>query len=58
METIKYNTPIEVTKSVHDVLMLRFAGVVAGRESEGKYYVKVLLMKYADMVGKFINKYS
>ncbi len=44
---IKYDTPIEVTKKQYERLMEQFAGAVAGREWEGKYFIKVWLMQYA-----------
>ncbi len=52
---IKYDTPIEVTKSQYNTLMNKFAGIVAGREEEGKYYIKVWLMKYAPVIHSFIT---
>jgi hypothetical protein len=47
---IKYNTPIEVTEKQYRKLMTECAGIVAGRKENGKYYIKVWLMKYAGYV--------
>jgi hypothetical protein len=38
--------------------MNKFAGIVAGREEEGKYYIKVWLMKYSKMVLSVIQSDS
>jgi hypothetical protein len=47
---IKYDTPIEVNEKQYKKLMHECSGIVAGREENGKYYIKVWLMKYADYV--------
>ena len=47
---IKYDTPIEVTKSQYNRLMTECDGVVAGQEKDGKFFIKVWLMKYKQMV--------
>lgn len=54
--TIEYDTPFEVTKEQYNTLMNNFQGVVAGRESEGKYYIKAWLMQYASAISQFLNK--
>ena len=53
---IKYDVPIEVTKSQYEILMNDCSGIVAGRIEDGKYYIKVWLMRYKDMVTKILNK--
>jgi len=53
--SIQYDTPIEVTKDQYNTLMHKFSGVVAGREEEGKYYIKVWLMQYAGLVAKVLE---
>lgn len=53
---IKYDTPIEVTKEQYNVLVKDMAGVVAHREENGKYYIKVLLMQYAKVIEDFLKK--
>ncbi len=53
---IKYNTPIEVTKEQYKVLMIKCRGIVAGHESDdGKFYIKVWAIEYADMVREILN---
>jgi hypothetical protein len=47
---IKYNTSIEVNKKQYGICMSRHNGICAGRTENGKYYIKVLLMKYAKEV--------
>jgi hypothetical protein len=53
---IKYNTSIEVNKKQYGICMSRHNGICAGRIENGKYYIKVLLMKYAkDVETDLIN---
>ena len=47
---IKYDIPIEVTEKQYRKLMTECAGIVAGREENGKYYIKVWFMKYTEYV--------
>lgn len=49
-EDIQYDTPIEVTIPQYNNIMRKCAGIVAGRKADGKYYIKVLLIKYVDLV--------
>jgi hypothetical protein len=53
---IKYDTPIEVSKKQYDIIINDFSGVVAHRTENGKYFVKVLLMKYSKFIKQIINK--
>jgi len=55
---IKYDTPIEVEKPKYNILMTKFSGIVAGREEDGKYFIKVLVMKYANHVQQILNQKS
>lgn len=50
---IEYNVPFEVTQTQYNILMNHFAGVVAGREEEGKYYIKVWYEKYIPVITNF-----
>lgn len=52
---IKYDIPIEVTKDQYRILMRECCGIVAGREENGKYYIKVWLMEYANYVRRIIE---
>jgi hypothetical protein len=47
---IKYDTPIEVTESQYRKLMSDFAGIVAGRQENGRYFIKVWMMKYKEQI--------
>jgi len=49
---IKYDTPIEVNKKQYGICMSRHHGICAGRTENGKYFVKVLFMKYVKDVQK------
>ena len=55
MTEIKYDTPIEVTKSQYHKLMTDCAGVVAGLEENGKYFIKVWLMKYKSHIQRILK---
>lgn len=41
--TLTYDQPVEVTKAEHDHMMARCSTLVAGREENGKYYIKAWL---------------
>ena len=49
---LKYNTPIEVNQKQYNICMSRHHGICAGRKDGDKYYIKVLLMKYAKDVDR------
>ena len=53
---IEYNVPFEVSKEQYSFLMNNFQGIVAGSEQEGKYYIKVWLMKYKGHIINFLKK--
>jgi hypothetical protein len=38
--------------------MNTLSGIVAGRVSDGKYYIKVLLMRYKKSVQQVLNNYQ
>ena len=52
---IQYDTPIEVTKRQYTRIMNELAGICAGREEGGKFYIKCLLMKYARYVEQILK---
>jgi hypothetical protein len=56
MEII-YNTPIEVTQRQYNICMNNLSGIVAGRFCDGKFYIKVLLMKYKKEVNQVLTNY-
>lgn len=47
---IKYDTPIEVTAVQYARLMNKCGGLIAGQKKDGKYYIKVWMMKYVDHI--------
>ena len=47
---IKYNTPIEVTQKQYNICMNRHHGICAGRTENGKYFIKVLFMRFVKEV--------
>ena len=49
---IKYDTPIEVNQRQYNICMNRHHGIYAGRTENGKYFIKVLFMKYVKDVKK------
>ena len=49
---IKYNTPIEVNQKQYNICMSRHHGICAGRVENGKYFIKVLFMKYVNEVAR------
>jgi hypothetical protein len=49
---IKYNTSIEVNKTQYGICMRKYHGICAGRVENGKYFIKVLFMKYVKEVEK------
>ena len=51
---IKYDVPIEVTQKQYNSIMNSCCGVVAGREADGKYYIKVWHMVYVHEVRKHL----
>jgi hypothetical protein len=55
---IIYNTPIEVNQRQYNVCMNTLSGIVAGRISDGKYYIKVWLMGYKKSVQQVLNNYQ
>ena len=54
---IKYNTPIEVTEEQYNRITKRFRMIVAHRrDDEGRYWIKLWVMKYKDQLEKELNK--
>jgi hypothetical protein len=52
---IIYDTPIEVTESQYKMLMNKFCSIIAGREENGKYFIKLWVMRYKDSIKNFLN---
>ena len=53
--TLPYNTPVQVTDKQYNLLMSRFAGVVAGRIEGGKYFIMLWLVAWRKEVIKMIK---
>lgn len=51
----KYDVPQEVTKEQYEAMMHKLSGLVAGRISEGKYFIKLMMPKYKDYVENFFK---
>ncbi len=47
---IKYDTPIEVSEQQYKKISSEFGGIVATKKENGKYYIKVWVMKYAPYI--------
>ena len=45
---IKYDTPIEVSKEQYKRLIIQFAGVIAHRNENGRYWIKIWLMRFKE----------
>ena len=52
---IKYNEKTEVTKEQFITLKRNADGICAFRNEQDKYFVKLMIPKYADFVQKVIN---
>lgn len=52
---IKYDVPFEVTKNQYNALMKDCSMIVAGRVDNGKYLIKVWMMKYLPYVQRILK---
>lgn len=52
---MRYDTPFEVTEKQYGTVMNRCSGLVCGRRSEGKFYIKLWMIQYRDYVEKVLN---
>lgn len=55
MIEIKYDQPIEVSADQYHVIMRKLPGVCAGRYEDGRYFIKLWLMKYSETIQKIIS---
>lgn len=51
---IKYNTQVEVNLDQYLILKNNFKGIVAYRSSNGKFFIKLLLMQYSSHINKIL----
>ena len=52
---IEYDKPFEVTEAQYKYCMNNFAGIVAGRKSKGKFYIKLWMMAYKEELQSALN---
>lgn len=52
---IQYDTPIEVTMSQYAYLIREYSGALAHRTENGKYYIKVWMMRYASEIADYLK---
>lgn len=55
---IKYNVPIEVSKTQFEKLRVQAAGWIAFKEHQGKFFIKVFFMCYKKEINNIIVKYQ
>lgn len=53
--SINYNEPFEVNKKQYDKLKSECSGILAHREDNGRYFVKVWLTQYNYLVEEILN---
>jgi hypothetical protein len=53
---LRYDTPTEVSKKAYDILVSDFSGIICHKVIDGKYYIKIWLMRYVKDVKKVINE--
>jgi hypothetical protein len=53
---IKYNTPIEVTRTQYNHIMTKLSGICAGQIKDDKYFIMVWLMEYSKLIKQIINQ--
>ena len=52
---LEYNKPIEVTENQYRVIMTQLAGICAGKEEDGKFYIKLWMTKYKKNVQQVLD---
>lgn len=61
-DKVKYNIPIEVPdQNTYNILMSEsgkkgLAGIIAGRKENGKFYIKLMLIKYKQLVTEILEE--
>jgi hypothetical protein len=55
MIELKYDTPVEVSEKKYRELMNRCGGLIAGRQENGKFYIKLWMVKYKNDVEFVLN---
>lgn len=52
---MQYDRPFEVTKSQYEKVMNHCKGIVAGRISDDRYFIKLWLMSHRNYVQRVLN---
>lgn len=52
---IEYDKEIEVSEEQYLLVLKEFSGVIAHRQENDKYFIKVLLMKYAGLIERILK---
>ena len=52
---ILYDTPIEVTREQYEKLKVVFAEIVAHREENGKYWIKLWDVRFKKELEEYLN---
>lgn len=53
---VAVNQPFEVSQATFHILDNVFAGIVATRQEQGKYFVKLMIPTYESHLNNFLNK--
>ena len=49
---------IEVTQTQYNFLRKHFSGIIAHRNKDSKYYIKIWYSKFEKQILQFINEYN
>lgn len=55
MKTLEYNVETEVTFAQYERLRTEFAGIIAHRQENGKYYILLWLSRYRKAVSRALE---
>lgn len=55
LDDIKYDTPTEVTEKQFKIIMTDLSGTCAGKKIDGKFFIKLWVMKYKQDILNIIN---
>ena len=56
MIEIACNKPIEVTQEQYNMIVSIFPMIVAHREDKGRFYIKLWVMEYKDLLMKILEQ--
>ena len=52
---IQYNKPHEVTKLFYFTVVPRLSSILAYRQENGKYYIKIMVSSYANFINDLLK---